>query len=111
MSEASKTGKRWIQRTLRAGVHNGFGNRAQQEELDSAYCEPEAGPVMAVFHNFKAVPVEIDVAVKVHLVKRLHGDSVLAMVLGLVGGVLEGEVVLDGAAGKPRLLILTRADG
>lgn len=66
---------------------------------------------MPVLHDLEAVTVEVDVAVKVHLVEGLHGDLVLAMVLGLVGGLLEGEVVLDGAAGISSLLVLARADG
>jgi len=33
------------------------------------------------------------------------------MVLGLVLGLLEGEVVLDGAAGEPGLLVLAGGDG
>jgi hypothetical protein len=65
---------------------------------------------MAVFEHLQAIAIEVDVAVKVHLMERLHGDLVLAMVLGLVGGLLEGEVVLDRAAGELGLLRLARRD-
>ena len=60
---------------------------------------------MAVLHDLEAVAVEVDVAVKVHLVEGLHGDLGLAMVLGLVGGLLEGEVVLNGTARELGLLV------
>lgn len=91
-------------------MHDDLGDHAEQEELDDMDGEAEASPVVAVLHDLEGVPVEVDVSIKVHLVERLHGDLVLAMVLGLVGRLLEGQVVLDGAAGVAGLLVLTRAD-
>lgn len=97
--------------TLRTGVHDNFGDEAGEEELDQADGEAEASPVMAVLENLEGVAVELDIAVKVHLLEGLHGDLVLAIVLGLVLGVLEGQVVLNRAAGKLGLLVLPRGIG
>lgn len=92
-------------------MHNDLGNHASEEELDQAESEAEAGPVVAVLQNLKAVTVEVNLAVKVHLMEGLHGDLVLASILGLILGLLEGEVVLDRAAGKLGLLILAGGKG
>lgn len=92
-------------------MHDNLRHHAEDEELDQANGETEAGPVMAVLHNLQTVAVEVDITIKVHLVESLHGNLVLALVLGLVFGLLEGEVVLDWATGKLGLLILARADG
>lgn len=92
-------------------MHNDLGDHASKEVLDQTEGEAEASPVMSVLEGLQAVTVELDVAVKVHLVEGLHGDLALAMVLGLVFGLLEGEVVLDGAAGELGLLSLARRDG
>lgn len=97
--------------TLRAGVHNDLGNHASQEVLDQTESEAEANPVVPVFESLQAVAVEIDITVKVHLVESLHGDLVLAMVLRPVFGLLEGQVVLHGAAGELGLLGLPRGHG
>lgn len=66
---------------------------------------------MTVLHDLEAVAVEVDVTVKVHLMEGLHRDLILAMVLGFVLGLLEGEVVLDGLARVASLLVLAGADG
>jgi CDGSH-type Zn-finger protein len=66
---------------------------------------------MTVFHNLEAVTLEVDIAVKVHLVEGLHGDLVVATVLDTVGLLLEVEVVLDTTVRKANLVILARADG
>lgn len=91
-------------------MHEHLRNHAGKEELDQAESKAEVGPIVPILHDLQTVTVEIHVSVKVHLVEGLHGDLVLAMVLGLVGRLLEGEVVLDGTAGIPRLLVLARAD-
>lgn len=92
-------------------MHDHLRDHASEEEPDQADGEAEVGPVVPILHYLEAVTVELDVAVKVHLVEGLHGDLVLAMVLGLVGRLLEGEVVLDRTAGIASLLVLARADG
>lgn len=102
---------RELERTLRPGVHDDLRKHSQEEVLDQANGEAEASPVMAVLHDLEAVAVEVDFAVKVHLMEGLHGDLVLAMVLGLVLGLLEGEVVLDRLARVASLFILAGADG
>lgn len=92
-------------------MHNDLGDHASQEVLDQTKGEAEASPVMSVLESLQAVTVEVDVSVEVQLVESLHGDLVLALVLGLVLGLLEGQVVLDGAAGKLGLLGLPRRHG
>ena len=96
--------------TLGSSVHEGLRDQAGENKLDQADGEAEAGPIVSVLEDLEAVAVELDVAVEVHLVEGLHGDLVLAIVFGLVRGLLEGEVVLDGAAGIPGLLVLAGRD-
>lgn len=91
-------------------MHDDLRNHAEKEELDQTNGEAEAGPVMPVLHDLEAVTVEVDVAVKVHLMEGLHRDLVLAMVLALVLGLLEREVMLNRAPRKLGLLILAGAD-
>lgn len=92
-------------------MHDHLGDHAKEEELDKANGEAEAGPVVAVLHDLQTVALEVDVAVKVHLVEGLHGNLARATVLGAVGILLEVEVVLDGATGVAGLLGLAGADG
>lgn len=92
-------------------MHDELGNHAEEEELDEADGKAEAGPVMAVLHDLEAVALEVNVAVKVHLVERLHGDLVGAAVLGAVGILLEVQVELHGAARELGLFIATGANG
>lgn len=87
-------------------MHDHLWEGLEEEELDQADGEAEAGPVVTVLEDLQAVAIEVDVAVKVHLLERLHSNLVLAMVLGLVCGLLEGEVMLDRAAGELDLLRL-----
>ena len=53
--------------------------------------------------------VEIDLALKVRVVEDLHGDLLLAKVLCLEFGVLDGDVFLDVTARKLDLLVLAGA--
>lgn len=96
--------------TLGASVHENLGDHAGKEELDQAIGEMEAGPVVAVLHDVESVAVEVNLLVEVHLVEGLHGNLVLAAVLELVLGVLEGEVVLHRATGESGFLILARGE-
>lgn len=96
---------------LGAGVHDDLRNHASQEEPDQAKSEAEARPVVAVLENLEAVAIEIDVAIEVHLEEGPHGDLILAKVFGLIGRILESQVVLDRAAGESGLLILAGGDG
>lgn len=92
-------------------MHDELGNEGEEEVLDEAHGEGEVGPVVAVLEDLEAVAVELDVAVKVHLVEEVHLDLDIAAVLGLVLGVLEGQVELNRTAGELGLFVLARANG
>lgn len=92
-------------------MHDHLGDEGQNEVSAEANGPVEVGPVVPVLEGLEDVAVKIDVTVEVHLVEGLHGDLALAVVLELVGAVLEGEVVLDGAARQLDLLILAGAHG
>lgn len=98
-------------RTLRASVHNDFRCELEENELEQAYGEGEACPIGTVFEDLEAVAVELDIALKVHVVESLHWDLCPPAVLELVGVVLEGEVVLDRATRQCHFLIFARAEG
>ena len=100
-----------MQLTLGPGVHDNLGHHAGQEVLDQAQGEAEVGPIVAVLENLEGITVEVNITVKIHLVEGLHWDLVTALVLGRVGGLFEGEVVLNATAGEPGLLVLTRRHG
>lgn len=88
-------------------MHDDLGNHFEEEVGAEADGEAEACPVMSVFQNLKTVAIEFNIPIEIHFVEGLYGDLVLAMVLGLVGLLLEGEVVLDGSTGVLGLLILS----
>lgn len=90
-------------------MHNDFGNEGQNEIFAEGDRELEADPVVSVFQGLKAVALEVHLAVEVLFVERLHWDLALSMIFGLIGLVLEGEVVLDRAARILDFLILSRA--
>lgn len=91
---------------LGASVHDNLWHHASQEEPEQADSETEVGPVVAVLHDLQCVTVEVDLAIKVLLVEGLHGDLVAAVVLGLVFGTVEGEIVLNWCTGVLGLLVL-----
>lgn len=96
---------------LRARVEEDVGEEGEQEELEDANGEVKGGPVVAVLEDIEHVALDVDVAGKVHLVEGLHGDlGATGAVLGLVLGVLEGQVVVDGAAGQLDLVVDARAE-
>lgn len=97
--------------TLRARVQYNLRKHAEQEELAETQGEAEAGPIVSVFHNLEAVAFEIDIAVKVHFMERLHGNLATAMVLELVRLLLESEVVLDTTTGVSGLVVLAWRQG
>lgn len=90
---------------LRTSVHDNLRHHASQEEPEEGKSEAEVGPVVTVLHRFETVALEVDIPSKVHLMESLHGDSVLATVLALVGLVLEFEVVLDGSTREASLFV------
>jgi hypothetical protein len=65
---------------------------------------------MSVFHNLEAVPIEVNVAIKVHVMESLHWNLVASSVLELVGLILEGKVVFDRAAWNSGLFIFARTE-
>lgn len=99
-----------VRHTLRASVHNELGYHAKKKELYQTNGEPEAGPVVTVLHHLQTVALEIDVTIKVHFMKRLHGDLVRSTVFGPIRIFLEIEVEFDRAAGELGLLIAARAN-
>jgi hypothetical protein len=97
-------------RTLRASVHNDFRCELEEDELEQADGESKAGPVGTVLEDLEAVAVELNIALKVHVVEGLDWDLGPSAVLELIGIVLEGEVVLDRATRKSHFLILAGAE-
>jgi hypothetical protein len=65
---------------------------------------------MSVFHNLEAVPIEVNVAIKVHVMESLHWNLIASSVLELVGLIFEGKVVFDRAAWNSGLFILARTE-
>lgn len=66
--------------TLRSSVHEHLRYQASKEEAKQAQRKPEVGPIMSILHNLQGITFEVYRAIKVHFMKRLHGDLALAMV-------------------------------
>lgn len=97
--------------TLRAGVHNDFWCELEKNELEQAEGEPEACPIMSVLHHLQHVAIELDVAIKVHVVEGLHGDLGISAVSRPVELILERKIVLNGATWNSGLLGLAGTEG
>lgn len=95
--------------TLGTSVHDDLWSKLEQDKLEQADGESEVDPVGSVLENLETVAVELNIAVKVHVVEGLHWDLVPSAVLEFVGLVFESEVVLDWASWKSDLLVLARA--
>lgn len=91
-------------------MHNDFRGELEENELEQADSEGEAGPVGTVLEDLEAVAVELDIALEVHVVESLNWDLGPPAVLELIGIVLEGEVVLDWATRESHFLIFARAE-
>lgn len=91
-------------------MHNDFRGELEENELEQADGESEAGPVGTVLEDLEAVAIKLDIALKVHVVESLNWDLGPSTVLELIGVILEGEVVLDWATRKFHFLILARAE-
>lgn len=100
----------YAQLALGPGVHNNFRNKAKQDELEQTDRKPEARPIMSILHNLQTIPIEIHVAIKIHIVERLHRNLILPSVLEPVSLILEREVMFDWTTRKPSLLILPRRE-
>lgn len=92
-------------------MHNNFRCELEENELEQADGESEAGPVGTVLEDLEAVAVELDIALEVHVVESLDWDLRPSAVLELIGIVLEGEVVLDRTTRKSDFLILAGTEG
>lgn len=92
-------------------MHNDFRCELEENELEQADGEGEAGPIGTVLEDLEAVAVELDIALKVHVVEGLHWDLCPPAVLELVGIVLEGEVVLNRATRECHFLVFARTKG
>jgi hypothetical protein len=66
---------------------------------------------VSVFHYLQTIPVEVNLAIKVHIVECLHGDLVGSSVLELVGLILERKVVFNRAAWNSGLFVLAGTEG
>ena len=92
-------------------MHDYLGHHASQKELEEAQCELKIGPIMSVFQNLKAIAFEINFAIEIKLMERLHGNFILASVLLFVCGIKEVQIMLNGQTRKLRLLILAWREG
>lgn len=63
---------------------------------------------MTILQSVKSISLEVDVSIKVHLMKRLHWNPALAMVVESILVMFEIQIVLDWSSWIARLLILAR---
>lgn len=91
------------------GVEEHVGPKGEQNVLEQIPREAKLGPVVAVLEHVQDVALEISLAINVHFRKGLDGHFVGSAPLGLVGGILEGHVRLNGAARQLDMLIDARA--
>ena len=75
-------------------MHNHLWYHAKQKVLEQTGRKAENGPVMAILHYVEGIALEVDKAIKIHLVESLHRYLVLAPVSHPVLLPLKGEVVL-----------------
>ena len=62
-------------------MHQHLGYHTSQKETVQAQRHPEVRPVMSIFHNLQSITLEINIAVKIHLVECLHRNLALSVVL------------------------------
>ena len=93
---------------LLARVEEHVPGEGEEDGMKDLPLESKSGPIMAMLHNVANIAVEINVTVEANLVKRLHWDLVVAAPSLAVFGVLESDVVLDGAAGKLKFVVDAR---
>jgi hypothetical protein len=92
-------------------MHDELWCEAEEDVFKDANGKSEAGPVVPVLQNLQGIAIELNVAVKVHVLESLHGDLVPAAVPDLIGIALEGKVMFDGAPWELDLVVLARAEG
>ena len=91
-------------------MHNDLWYHASNKIPHETDGEPEASPVVSVFQDLKSVTLEINLAIKVHIVKCLHWYLIGSMIFGLIGGILERQVVLHWPPWKLHFFIPPRAE-
>lgn len=91
-------------------MHDNLRNEAEEDEVEQAQSKSEASPIMSVLQNLQAVAIELDLAIKVHIVEGFHGDLVPPAIFNPIGVVLEGKVVLDRASRKSGLFVLAGSE-
>jgi hypothetical protein len=79
-------------------VHDNFWRKGEEDVLEQAKSKSEACPVMSVLHNLQTIPIEVNVAIKVHSIKCLQWDLVRPSVFKLIGLMFESKVVFNRAA-------------
>lgn len=61
-------------------MHDDLGDHTGQKVAKQAKGELPIGPVVSVFHDLQCIALEVDFAIKVHLVKGFHWYLVLAII-------------------------------
>lgn len=89
-------------------MHNDLRNHAREEIPEQTECELPVGPVVSVLHDLQSITLEIDLTVKVHLMKGLHGDLAFAIVPCPVFRVMELQVMLNTSTRVTSFLVLSR---
>lgn len=93
------------------GMEEDVDKEGEDDELEEVEGEAKVGPVVAVLKDVENVAVEVGLAIDVHFGEGLDGHLGATGPLGLVGGVLEGDVGLDGAAGELCIIVDALAVG
>lgn len=63
---------------------------------------------MTILQSVKSIALEVDIAIKVHFMKRFHWNLALAMVVEPILFMFEIQVILHRSPWIVRLLILPR---
>jgi hypothetical protein len=92
-------------------MHDDLGSKLEEDEFKQAQGESEGCPVMSVLHDFQRISIEVNLTIKVHVVECFHWNLAGSSVLELVGIILEGQVMFDGATWNRGLFILARTEG
>jgi len=90
-------------------MHDHLRCETEEHEFEEADSKSEARPIMPILEHLKTVAVEINFAIKVHIMEGLHGDLVPPTVLHLIGIILECKVMLDWPTRKLDFFIFARS--
>jgi hypothetical protein len=78
-------------------VHNHFWCEPKENMLEKSQSKSEACPIVSIFQNLQAVPINVDLAIKELGIECLIGNFAVSTVLGFVLGVLKCKVMLNWA--------------